>query len=158
MADARFEDGGESPLWLGAASPGDLQVVASLIQDAVFQTGDMTWTRRRREFAVLLNRFRWEDEASVRRGRRKPERVRAMLLIRGVLGIRTQGIDRSDRDLVLSLLDINFTPGTEGSGELILTLAGDGAIAIAVETLDLDLRDVTRPYSALAGRAPDHGL
>jgi hypothetical protein len=35
-------------------------------------------------------------------------------------------------------------------------LAGDGAIALAVETLDVALRDVTRPYLAPSGKVPAH--
>lgn len=155
--DARFEDGAEAPLWLGAADAEDLKVVASLTQDAVFPITDMTYARARREFAVLLNRFRWEDREAAARAGRGVERVRSMLLVRDVLAVRSQGIDRADRDTILSLLDLTFEPGADGTGRLILTLAGDGAIALEVEALDVDLRDVTRPYLAPSGRAPDHG-
>jgi hypothetical protein len=72
------------------------------------------------------------------------------------MAVRTQGIDRADRDTVLSLLDIAWEPGEDGTGRVILTLAGDGAIAPAVEALDVTLRDVTRPYVAPSGKAPSH--
>lgn len=39
---------------------------------------------------------------------------------------------------------------------MIVTLAGDGAIRIAVEALDIMLRDVTRPYRAPSGKKPTH--
>jgi hypothetical protein len=38
----------------------------------------------------------------------------------------------------------------------VLTLAGDGAIALEVECLDVTLRDVTRPYAAISGKLPMH--
>jgi hypothetical protein len=41
-------------------------------------------------------------------------------------------------------------------GRLTLVLAGDGAVALDVETLEVTLRDVTRPYVAVSGKAPDH--
>lgn len=157
MADARFEDGADRPLWLGAADAQDLQVIASLIQDAVLTTADITWAKARREFALLVNRFRWEDREAAERARRPVERVRAILLLRDVLAVRTQGIDPRDRNTVLSLLDISFASGADGAGTVTLTFAGDGAIAIDVEALDVTLRDVTRPYAALSGRVPDHG-
>lgn len=157
MADARFEDGGEAPLWLGAADAEDLKVIAALAQDAVFPITDMTFARPRREFALLLNRFRWEDREAAERGGRPVERVRAILLVRDVLAVRTNGIDRRDGDTVLSLLDIAFEPGPDGTGRLLLTLAGDGALALEVESLDLTLRDVTRPYIAPSRQTPDHG-
>ena len=36
-------------------------------------------------------------------------------------------------------------------------LAGDGAVALEVEALEVRLEDVTRPYRAPSGRVPDHG-
>lgn len=157
MADARFEDGAESPLYLGAEDAEDLKILAALVQDAVFPITEMTYQRQRREFALLLNRFRWEDRETADRAGRGYERVRAGLLIRDVLAVRSQGIDRTAQDTILSLLDISFAPGADGTGTLTLTLAGDGAIALDVETLDVTLRDVTRPYLAPSRKAPDHG-
>ena len=41
--DARFEDGGERPLYLGALDPDDLQVISALVQDAVLPVTEMRW-------------------------------------------------------------------------------------------------------------------
>ncbi|WP_135505990.1 DUF2948 family protein [Roseovarius aestuariivivens] len=152
--DARFEDGAERPINLGALDPEDLDVISSLAQDAVFSVTDMQWRPGERRLAFLLNRFRWEDEGRDRHG---AERVRAVLVIDNVLGVASSGIDRDDRDLVLALLSLGFEPGEDGEGHVILTLAGDGAIRARVEALEVALRDVTRPYRAPAGKAPDHG-
>ena len=43
--DARFEDGREAPLNLGALDAEDLTVIASLTQDAVFPASEMRWHR-----------------------------------------------------------------------------------------------------------------
>ena len=59
--DAKFEDGGERPLRLMAVDTDDLQVVSSLVQDAVFPASEIQWLASQRRFAILLNRFRWED-------------------------------------------------------------------------------------------------
>ena len=156
MADARFEDAGGTPLRLLAETPDDLDVIAALVQDAVFTAADMRWQRRERCFAVLLNRFRWEDRDAAERQGRAFERVRTMLVIGDVLGVARQGIDPRDPDLVLSLLDLGFEPGPDGTGRLLLTLAGDGAVAVEVECLNVTLTDVTRPYRAPSGKAPRH--
>ena len=152
--DARFEDGREAPLHLGALEPDDLKVIAALVQDAVFPITEIAWRARKRQFALLINRFRWEDRG---RDRHQPERVQAILLFDNVLGVSSQGIDRSDKDVVLSLLSVDWTAGEDGTGEVTLILAGDGAIRLSVEALDVTLRDVTRPYAAPSGKAPDHG-
>jgi hypothetical protein len=126
-------------------------VLAALVQDAVFPATEMTWDRRRRRFALLLNRFRWEEA-----GRRPPERVRSRAGDRGCAEGASQGIDRDDPDLVLSLLTLDWTPGGGRPGRITLILAGDGAVAVDVEALEVTLKDVTTPYVATSGRSPDH--
>ncbi len=153
--DATFEDGREAPLNLGAQDADDLQVIAALTQDAVFPITEMRWRARQRRFALLLNRFRWEDGAG---DRHAPERVRALLVFDNVLGVASQGIDRGDADTILSLLAISFIPGADGAGEIELVLAGDGAIRLSVEAIGVTLKDVTRPYRAPSGKAPAHDL
>lgn len=156
MADARFEDGDEAPLRLIAQGAEDVPVLSALVQDAVFPATEMRYDRKARRFAILLNRFRWEDAEAAKRHNRSYERVRALLVIEDVLAVRRQGIDPRDGDLVLSLLSLSYEAGEDGTGRLTLTLAGDGAVALEVEALDLRLEDVTRPYAAPSRRAPEH--
>lgn len=157
MTDARFEDAGERPVRLRAETAEDLAVVSALLQDAVGQVSEIAWARRHRRFLLLLNRFRWEDREAAEAAGRPYERVRSALAVEGVLGVRASGITAAERDLVYVLLAIAFEPGADGAGTLRLTLAGDGAIAVEVECLDVTLTDVTRPYRAPSGRKPDHG-
>jgi len=152
--DAKFEEGGEAPLNLGALDTEDLKVISALAQDAVFPANEMRWTPAQRRFAILLNRFRWEDKGRDRHG---PERVRSLLVIDEVMGVASQGVPHRDSDTILSLLSVDFEPGDDGTGNILLTLAGDGAIRLEVEAIGVSLRDVTRPYRAPSGKAPDHG-
>ncbi|MAC79088.1 MAG: hypothetical protein CML66_13595 [Rhodobacteraceae bacterium] len=154
--DARFEDGREAPLYLGALDGEDLGVLAALVQDAVFPITEMTWRAKQRQFAILLNRFRWEDAPAAERGSRAFERVQSVLNVSNVMKVSSQGIDRTDKDVILSLLSVTFEPGEDGTGDVLLTLAGDGAIRLEVEALDVTLKDVTRPYQAPSGQAPRH--
>jgi hypothetical protein len=156
MSDATFEEGAERPLQLLAQDGEDLKVISALVQDAVFPITEMAWDRRGRRFALLLNRFRWEDQEAARRSGRGAERVQSVLLVQDVLSVRSQGIDRRERDTVLSLLSVGFAPGEDGAGVLTLVLAGDGAVALEVEALDVALSDVTRPYLAPSGKVPRH--
>ena len=158
VEDARFEDGGERPLRLIARDTEDLQVIAALVQDAVFPVTEVRWDRQARRFALLLNRFRWEDVPQAHARQRPFERVQAVLLVEDVLHVQTQGVDPRDKEMIHALLALSFTPATDGMGRLELTLAGDGAIALEVEALEVVVRDVTRPYVAPSGQQPDHGL
>ncbi|MCA3447582.1 MAG: DUF2948 family protein [Rhodobacter sp.] len=156
MADARFEDATETPLHLVARDAEDLAVLSALVQDAVFPILEMRWQKRRRRFGLLINRFRWEDRDAAERAGRRFERVQALLVVDEALSVKTQGINRQDRKTVLSLLSVGFEAGADGTGRVTLTLAGDGAIALEVEALEVTLKDVTRPYLAPSGRAPGH--
>ncbi|UWQ94600.1 DUF2948 family protein [Rhodobacteraceae bacterium M385] len=148
--DARFEDAGDAPVALRALDAADVPVISALVQDAIFPAAEMRWEKSRRRFALLLNRFRWEQQGDT------PERVQAVLAVEDVLKVSSQGIDRTDPDLVFSVLALNWTPSEDGMGRLELTLAGDGAIALEVEALEITLKDVTRPYGAVSGKAPTH--
>ena len=156
MTDARFEDGEDGPLRLIARTPEDVVILSSLLQDAVFPIAEMRDDRKARRFALLVNRFRWEDRDAAAAAKRPFERVRSLLVIEDVLHVRTSGIDRADKDVILSLLSVGFAPGDDGTGIVTLTLAGDGAIALDVEALEIRLDDVTRPYIAPSRKAPEH--
>ncbi|MBY0350154.1 DUF2948 family protein [Tabrizicola sp.] len=156
MTDARFEEGGEGPLRLVAQDAEDLRIISTLVQDAVLSARALKFDPRRRRFALLLNRFRWEDREQAQAAGRAYERVRSLLVVEDVRKVQSMGFDRGDGGLVLSLLSISFEPGADGTGRLSLTLAGDGAIALEVEALEVRLDDVTRPYRAPSGRMPRH--
>ncbi len=91
--DATFEEGHETPLNLGALDAEDLKVISALAQDAVFPISEMRFQARKRRFALLLNRFRWEDKGRERHG---PERAQSLLVFDNVLHVASQGLDRSD--------------------------------------------------------------
>ncbi|MCH2251146.1 DUF2948 family protein [Cognatishimia sp.] len=153
--DARFEDGREIPLNLGALDGEDIKILSALTQDAVFPVTEMTWRAKERRFAILLNRFRWEDAENAQRRGRDVERVQSLLVVENVTKVASQGVDRSDADVILALLSIEVDEDTE---EVTLTLAGDGAIRLSIEALEVSLKDVTRPYLAPSGKTPDHGV
>jgi len=158
MTDARFQDADSGPLRLTADDAEGLAVISALVQDAVFAITEMTWARPRRRFAVMLNRLRHEDIPDAQRTGRPVERVQSLLVFSEVLAVQSTGIDRGQQDTVLALLACSFEPGQDGAGRVVLTLAGDGALSLTVEALDVHLRDVTRPYVAPSGKVPDHGL
>lgn len=154
--DATFEDGREAPLRLKALDADDLAVMAALVQDSVFPASEMKWDAKARRFAVLLNRFRWEDADNARLRKRSFERVQSLLVIEDVMKVQSQGVDKSDPDMIFSLLSVDFEAGEDGTGRVVMTLAGDGVIALEVEALEVLLRDVTRPYRAPSTKAPSH--
>ncbi|WP_282128480.1 DUF2948 family protein [Roseobacter litoralis] len=153
MTDARFEDGREAPLNLGAVDAEDLKVMASLTQDAVFPATEMRWDKAAQRFALLLNRFRWEEGTA---RAMSPERVQSVLAFDTVTAVASSGIDRGDKDTILSVLTIEFVVADAPSGHIVITLAGDGAIRLEVEAIEATLKDVTKPYLAPSKTTPSH--
>lgn len=154
--DAGFNDALDRPLNLGAQDTEDLQVISSLTQDAVLTVDDLKWNRAERQVVTLLKRFRWEDVELAKRQGRDPERVQSLLVIQNATGLASQGIDRKQLDIVLSLMSLEFSGAEDGVGDLILTFSGDGALKVQIDGLDVALRDVTRPYVAPSKQVPNH--
>lgn len=129
---------------LKAADAEDLEIISARVQDAVGRLKDFVWLPRERRFAMLLNRFRWEEP------RGNGTRVQAALRFDGVSNVQSQYIKRGAPDAIISVLAIHFTPtGADDPGGMIeLTLAGGGAFRLTVECVEAELTDLTRPWAA----------
>lgn len=128
-----------SPLRLIAEDAEDLEIISAAVQDAVTKAANLKFDKRQRRFTIELNRFRWEEATTDPRQR---ERVRSLLAIDGVLSAKARGLTRSDPELVVSLLRVEFVPADEPpAGEVVLTFAGDGEIRLETEVLDVTLLD-----------------
>lgn len=149
--DARFEDAAGRPLRLRAETSEDLAVIAAVLQDAVGTLADVAWLPRQRRFAMVLNRFRWEEPVREDIG----ERVRCGLSIENVGGVKGFGVDPASKERVVSLLDLVFEAGEDGAGRLRIVLAGGAELALAVEALELSLQDISRPWPTPS--VPSHG-
>ncbi|MFC3675303.1 DUF2948 family protein [Ferrovibrio xuzhouensis] len=156
--NARFQ-----PLRLRAEDAEDVIVLSACLQDATIRCADMTWQPQQRRFALVLNRFRWEDEgqADARRGliRIEPHiRVAAGLHFDGVLKVQTSGFDRGDDRAVLELLSIMAEPAGDDVEDpaaiLTLVFAGGGAVRLEVECIEAQMQDIGAPFPVR--RAPQH--
>lgn len=129
----------------------DLKIISAAIQDGVTKVENLAYEARERRFSIELNRYRWEAGQRAREG----ERVRSLLAIDSVLGVKVRGVARGERDMVISTLSLRFEPGeTEPSGTLYVLLAGDGEIALDVEAIDVTLLD--SDYVWPTRNRPDH--
>ena len=137
-----------APLHLLAEDEQDLAVISAALQDAVAKVGDVVFEARARRLTIAFNRFRWEAD--------KRQRVRSALQLGGVLKLQTRRIRRDQRDAVLELLAITFTPGERPGGVLTLSFAGGGDLRADVECVDAVLADLSDPWPT--PRAPAHEL
>ena len=152
--DARFEDGEDKALNIGAFDKHDLEVVSSLIQDSILPTSEIKWLSNSDKLAILINRFRWED-TKLSQGKNL-ERVRSLLMINHVKNISSSGFSPKQKDRILSILSISFDGVEGGSGSVLIVVSGNGGIRVEVDALEINLRDVTMPYIAPSGLVPEH--
>ncbi len=155
--DASFSDGADSALYLGAVTPEDLEVISSILQDGIFFVKDLAWLKKKRQLAVLINRFRWENKSVHTMKKTTPERVRSLLIVDNVLNVSSKGIDSSGRNAPLNLLKLDLAQ-SKNSIFLTLLLSDFGAIRCEVEALELSIKDVTRPHKARTGKIPKHPM
>lgn len=141
-------------LRLMAQDEADLAVISATLQDAVLTIADMAFLPRRRRFALVLNRLRWEHLADGSR-RKTAERVRTGLHFDGVLKAEARHLKRGMPDAVISLLAI--TPEAQANGNFVLrlVLAGDGGIRLTAECIDVVMEDLSDPWPARG--VPKHG-
>ena len=138
-------------LHLTAFDAEDLGVISAQMQDAVIRFADVGYLKRQRRFALVANRFAWDQLPA-------KERRRTGLTFNGVTRVRRQGPQEPDALTILSLLAITFTPtaGTEELGGVItLTFSGGHVIALDVEVVDVALDDLGPAWSTDA--TPEHG-
>ena len=141
----------QTSLRLLAETAEDLEVISAAIQDSVVKAGNLKYESRRNRFTLEINRFRWE--AGAKRG--DGERVRSLLAFDGVMGVKTRAVNKVDPEMILSLLQVSFTPADEPpGGKVTLLFAGDGEIELDVEVLDATLLD--SDYVWPTRRLPNH--
>lgn len=143
---------GYKPLALLAADEDDLRIVSAVFQDAVIKTRDLAYLPRARRFAMVANRFVWEEGASKSRG--PFFRARSGLHLDDVTAARLRGIDLSAHDAVVDLLSIGFDPRGEGAGTISLTFAGGGEVALDVDAINVMAEDIYGPWATQ--NRPDH--
>lgn len=128
----------------------DLEVISATTQDAVIRVADMGFARADHRFALLMNRYAWEEEG------RKGQRKRAALHFERVNAAQVAGIDTNAREGVLELLAITYVPVTpdDPAGIVELRFAGGGTVRLNVECLEARLQDLGAAWAAKA--KPEH--
>jgi hypothetical protein len=117
----------------------DLEVLSSLLQDAVIRVGDMSYLPGQKRFAAVLNRFEWEK--AVRDDTKNYKRRRTALRFDRVFGAKTKNL-KPEGERVLSLLTVRFEPSEPPAGYVTLTFSGDASIQLQVECIEAELRDL----------------
>lgn len=116
----------------------DLAIISAHLQDAVVKVVDMGFLPRSQRFAMLLNRFDWDQKVIAN------ERVRRRtgLHFERVRDVKCRGMAEAQRTGVLNLLAVTFFPGDAPSGYVLLTFSGGAELRLEVECIEASMRDL----------------
>ena len=132
----------------------DLEVISATTQDAVVRVGDMGYAQADKRFALLMNRYAWEE--SGKEAAKKGQRKRTALHFDRVEAVQAAGINLESQEGALELLAIRFLPASDPAGTVELSFAGGGTVRLTVECLEARLSDLGATWAAAA--KPAHAL
>lgn len=136
-------------LRLTAQDTEDLKVISAHMQDALVRLADIRYLGKTRQFALVANRFAWEQQPS-------SERRRSGLHFEHVLSVKQQGLQGLKGNAILSLLSISFEPRNEPAGTVLLAFSAGATVRLEVEYLDLKLKDLGGAWTT--NLTPSHGV
>ena len=134
-------------LKLVALDNDDIEVLSAHAQDSVVKIGDIMWRPAERRVIVVLNRFDWEAAQNLAPPYR---RRRAALRFERVNAFRHRHVACSEKDALLNLLAIEFTPTDAPAGYVTLTFSGGCALRLDVECLEAELADLGPEWATAA--------
>jgi hypothetical protein len=148
--DASFADGAplnRNKVRLMATDDQDLSIISALMQDAIGKTTEIAWLPAKRIFALVVNRFRWEDATTAETEGRDYERVRSGLHVEDVSDAKFRGFDIGKGQEAFEILSVTFTAGDDGTGHVTIDCAGGAGFDLTVETLDVRMGDMDEVWT-----------
>jgi hypothetical protein len=134
-------------LKLVALDTDDIAVVSAHVQDSIVKVCDIMWRPAERRVIVVINRFDWESAQSPQPPYR---RRRAALRFERVNAFKARNVAACDKDAVLNLLAVEFTPTDTPAGQVTLTFSGGAALRFDVECLEAELADLGPVWATAA--------
>lgn len=134
------------PIKLRAEDEEDLAVIAACLQDAIASLAEMSFDRPGRRFALVVERFLWEEATAEKSSPKKGLRaLRSGLHFEGVSAVRYRGLDRRKPREVLELLTMMCE--AKGASTIIsLMFAGGAEIRVEADRLRCFLMDIDQPH------------
>ena len=132
----------------------DLKTISAYLQDSIIIQKDITFLKKNKIFLMLVSRFMWED---AEKGLfRENKRIRCALRFDQVSNVLCKNINQKKKNKVLELLAIKNTSMKDQTSKISLIFAGDSAITILVEEIDVLLDDLGEPW--IVKKAPKHKI
>jgi hypothetical protein len=125
-------------------------VISATTQDAIVRVADMGYAQADKRFALLMNRYAWEEAG------KKGQRRRTALHFDRVEAVQAAGINLESPEGALELLAIRFLPTSDPAGTVELSFAGGGTVRLTVECLEARMQDLGAAWAAKL--KPEHAV
>ncbi len=137
-------------LKLRAQDTDDLTVISAYLQDAVTVVADFSHSSKERLFAMMFNRYVWEETVTAKNEgeAKKCRRIRTGCHFENVIKVTSQNIPQSDKKHVLELLAIEAEALDNDNIAIDLIFAADEVIRLEVELIEAQMQDIGEPYPA----------
>jgi hypothetical protein len=153
-------DGSDGRLRLRALSIEDVEVLSTLLQDAIIPGEDMTFDRPGRRFVIVANRFCWDRPAvagvTTDSGAPVYERQLCGIQIHGIDQVQTVGMPGSRRGALFNLLAISATI-VDGVATVEMLFSGGASLRVDSDSLLILAEDLEegRPTPNLPSHSDD---
>lgn len=137
-------------LKLKAQDHDDLTIISAYLQDAVTVVGDFNFDPRGRIFAMMVNRYQWEEDqipADCDSGK-CCHRIRTGCHFENVIRVTSQNIPQKNKKHVLELLTIETSVLENNNIAIDLIFAADGLMRLEAELVEASMQDIGEPYPA----------
>ncbi len=131
----------------------DLEVVSSLLQDALVGNADLRFEKPKNSFLFVANRFCWEVVTKNSKDK-SYYRVLSGVNIQNVTSVKHQNLTHykeANEALFYNLLTIEYD---SGKNEVTLVFSQNVSVKLIVSELDIFLRDIAEPYPTI--QMPNH--
>ena len=136
---------------LAATDPEDIAVLSALLQDSVIPISEMIYLAAESRFALVANRFRWEDASAEKISGQIYERVCCGVTFNRVTAVRRRNFDQAQRGQMFDLLALQAT-----IAYVDLVFAGGATIRLEVEKIQCHAEDFGDPWPTQW--RPEHDL
>ena len=121
-------------------------MIAACLQDAIACLAEMAYEPANRRFALVIERFRWEDTKAAWAARAAGlPAVKTGLHFETVRAVRLRGLDQRRRSDMLELLTVTSEPAGEGI-TISLLFAGGGEVRLEAERILCRMMDLEPPH------------
>ena len=137
-------------LKLRAQDTDDLTVISAYLQDAVAVVADFSHSPKERLFAMMVNRYVWEEAVTAKNEDidKKCRRIRTGCHFENVIKVTSQNIPQNDKKHVLELLAFEAEPLENNNIAIDLIFAAEEVIRLEVELIEAQMQDIGDPYPA----------